>query len=310
MMIFFIVGFVNLLVSGALPPNSPSCAPSCCKQEIKTCGNNASCFQNGSSQCTSCLTRGGSNCNIGGGGGGEDKKKDTTPAPVPMGCVGEKTYTVTFKSFKDGWPEGFSQDAGFNGMIGCSHGEEYTLINRLQSWKLGYEPLMASPGLVDLAESGQTDTLMQELADAYDVLNTATSVEWNSESGEMKMTVTVDSFHTMISWAAKITPSPDWFIGDYIDMCRNGEWAEDSHNIYVTDAGSDSGSGFEPPRNRMNTQEAMEIKACSEDGLCTEDKVPTIGYATYWKETEGGSGCSVLSTMAAILVTLAAAVLA
>jgi len=213
--------------------------------------------------------------------------------------VGEQTYTVTFQSVKADWPEGFSQDVGFGGMVGCSHGDDYTLVNKLNSWNPGYKPIMASPGLIDLAEDGTTDTLMQEFADAFDVLNTAESSALESGDGEMKMTLTLDASHTKISWAAKITPSPDWFIGGYIDLCPDGYWATNSRQIYVTDAGSDSGS-----------QEAMEVKSCNEESLCDGDDIVRMGIATYDNEPKDDSGCSVLSSIAAVLVALAAAVFA
>lgn len=58
----------------------------------------------------------------------------------------------------------------------------------------------------------------------------------------------VDRDHHLMSLVAKLEPSPDWFIGvDSLELCtKNGSWIDEKQmNLYLYDAGTDGGSGYE-----------------------------------------------------------------
>lgn len=60
------------------------------------------------------------------------------------------------------------------------------------------------------AETGQTNDLELESTNgAFDFISSAIL----SGSGHSETNIFADANHTLVSFATKITPSPDWFIG-------------------------------------------------------------------------------------------------
>lgn len=60
----------------------------------------------------------------------------------------------------------------------------------------------------------------------------------------------VDNLHHLVSVVAQLGPSPDWFVGvAALELClKNCSWiAEKQMNLYLWDAGSDSGTSYESP---------------------------------------------------------------
>ena len=61
----------------------------------------------------------------------------------------------------------------------------------------------------------------------------------------------VDPRHHLMSLVAKLSPSPDWFLGvDSLELClANGSWIEEKQlNVYLWDAGTDAGTTYRNPQ--------------------------------------------------------------
>ena len=74
----------------------------------------------------------------------------------------------------------------------------------------------------------------------------------------------VDSVRPLVSVIAKISPSPDWFIGVHdLDLCdrTNGKWVETKQvrPVYPYDAGTDSGMEFTSGEDRPSNSDISRI---------------------------------------------------
>ena len=74
----------------------------------------------------------------------------------------------------------------------------------------------------------------------------------------------VDSVRPLVSVIAKISPSPDWFIGVHdLDLCNrtNGKWVDTRQvkPVYPYDAGTDNGREFTSSEDRPSSADISRI---------------------------------------------------
>lgn len=130
-------------------------------------------------------------------------------------------------------------------------------------------------GLRDFVERGEAWALMKELEAAGEKVQSVHTVfsapAVPSGTGQTSTELEVQPRHSLVgrgqgrggalgllptdpllhqvSFAVRIVPSPDWFVGvDSLDLCEGGRWKEQaSLDLYPHDAGTDSGFTFSSP---------------------------------------------------------------
>jgi len=120
----------------------------------------------------------------------------------------------------------FPDAAHFSWLGGGTHNAQVNF------WSEGQ---LASPGIVEMAESGRVDLLENEV-DAAIVSGTAwSSPAWrwwfcpgetsNGSCGVTTVEFDMDSRFPLITLATMLGPSPDWFVGvDGLSLRTNGQW--------------------------------------------------------------------------------------
>jgi Spondin_N len=154
------------------------------------------------------------------------------------------TYAVTFEGSwsKATHPLEFPEGAHFSGLIGATHGTDYTIF---------VDGGRATEGLERLAEGGRHTPLDQEIKAALQVGTAGALIETGPIKpvpGNAAATFEVDNEHQTVSIVAMIAPSPDWFVGVSVDLRENGQWvAEKTVTAFAWDAGTDVGTTYKAP---------------------------------------------------------------
>jgi len=196
--------------------------------------------------------------------------------PIEMGIEGDATYTVTFTmhwnstNFPKDYPAG---SAHFSKLIGWSHQTSSTFF------KVGTE---ASPGIKDMAETGETGTLKTELEDkiaADEGFDFVLGSGLGSGTGDITVEVEVDADNPSISLVSMLAPSPDWYVGAINVNLYDGSNFVDTKTVtaVVYDAGTDSGLTFSADNAPTNPQGSISLFVDSPLGDGTE--LPTA-FAT------------------------------
>jgi len=120
-------------------------------------------------------------------------------------------------------PGAVPANAHFSFLAGATHQAATSL------WAIG-EP--ATPGVTEMAETGQTDILVNEI-DALEGVGTPLDWPWwfcaettqSSKCGDLTVEFDVDPDFPYLTLAAMIGPSPDWFVGvDSLLLQEDGQW--------------------------------------------------------------------------------------
>lgn len=163
----------------------------------------------------------------------------TTPAPAADTGA---TYKVTFHGTwsRATHPIEYPKGAHFSGLIGATHNGGYVLF------KVGK---VATRGLKNLAEHGQHSPFDDEIRAAIRAGTAGTLIETSpifGPPGTVTMTFKADARHPMVSLAAMIAPSPDWFAGvANVRLYANGKWVmRRTLTVYAYDAGTDDGRTY------------------------------------------------------------------
>ena len=101
----------------------------------------------------------------------------------------------------------------------------------------------------DLAERDSIGDLLDELENFEDiglVCDIVVGDEIETSPGERTVTIRVEEDCPKVSFLARISPSPDWFVGvTGINMSDDEEWVDSkSIELFAYDAGTDDGSNF------------------------------------------------------------------
>lgn len=138
-------------------------------------------------------------------------------------------------------PTDFPSDAHFSPFVAVSH---------LSSASLFIEGLDASEGLKDVAETGNTDKINEELQVMMNLgqaLDKAQGNSFDSPGNSNKVQLGMREGYQNVTVVSMIAPSPDWFVAATTSLLDpvDGLWYDEvvTHAISY-DAGTDSGASF------------------------------------------------------------------
>jgi len=167
------------------------------------------------------------------------------------------TYKVTFNGTwsKATHPTEFPKGAHFSGLIGTTHNGGYVLF------KTGK---LATRGLKNLSEKGQHSPFDAEIRAAITAGTAGTLIETGpifNPPGASSVTFKADRRHPMVSLAAMIAPSPDWFAGvRNVRLFANGKWImRTTVTVYAYDAGTDDGRTYQAANKESKPWKAVRL---------------------------------------------------
>lgn len=163
--------------------------------------------------------------------------------PNTLSCSQSATYQLTFSA---SWsstthPTDFPMNPHFSPMVGTTHNNSYIL------WRDGG---VASDGVENMAELGQTAGIETEVADAISAGTAENVIVADSgislSPGTANVTFSITESFSLVSVVTMIAPSPDWFVGvDSVDLCDGTNWKNTlSLELQPYDSGTDSGVTF------------------------------------------------------------------
>ncbi len=169
---------------------------------------------------------------------------------------GTATYDLTFTAT---WsasthPTDFPSNPHFSGMIGGTHN------NAVSFWDVG---ATASDGIKQMAELGAKGILRGEINQAISASNADAILDgpaMSSSPGSRTITFDIRPPWNLVSVTSMVAPSPDWFVGvsglDLLDS--NGDWIDSLEvDLFVYDAGTDSGPTYTSPNQPTDPREAI-----------------------------------------------------
>ena len=173
------------------------------------------------------------------------------PEPRPDSAIYRIDFEATWSDSTH--PTDFPSGAHFSPLIGGVHNDSASF------WELGDT---ASPGMEEMAETGRTRTLADEIR-AEMPKNALAVIEGRgtrSPGSATIDTVVVNTDHPLVTLVTMIAPSPDWFAGvtgqSLLD--EDGEWVDELEVLlYPLDAGTDSGITYTSPNRDTSPQEPI-----------------------------------------------------
>ncbi len=199
------------------------------------------------------------------------------PAEMPTAPANTARYRVTFDAFWSAQthPTDFpGSSAHFSGLIGLTHSDNVSLF------EVGG---IASPGIVNMAETGGKSPLTSEI-DAV-IASGAGFAQINGGGiGVSPSSVSVEfdiaESHPLATVTSMIAPSPDWFVGVRdLNLFESGSWLNRTVTVAVYDAGSDSGSTFTSPN--QSTSPPQGISMITDGPLAVNDVISSMGTLTF-----------------------------
>lgn len=185
---------------------------------------------------------------------------DSTPQNEVVEIVEAKfsaTYELTFTSnwTNSTFPTNYPSNAHFSPLVGLTHNSNGTIF------KTGNN---ASEGIISMAESGSKVSLKEEIAKIQNVGYSAYLIdELGLGVDEQIITITFESSQDfpLLSIVSMVAPSPDWFVGvNSLVLFENNQWLEDETiELKVYDAGSDSGDGFKSDNFKSSPVEVITL---------------------------------------------------
>lgn len=171
----------------------------------------------------------------------------------------EAKYELVFEGLwsrythPDDFPDNF-WSAYFGDIIGASHSTEFRMWN---------SDSFATEGVKELAELGSTKKLESELKQVSSKTRTiikARELRYPTLNSKTSAVFRTDRQHHLVSILSKLGPSPDWMVGvSGLELCQNDcSWATQRVvNLYLWDAGTDSGTTFTSPDIPTRPQEKI-----------------------------------------------------
>ena len=191
-----------------------------------------------------------------------------TAEGVEYTVVLKSTWTRASHPFE--YPEaGALTGPHFSGLIGATHNGAYVMFS---------EGAAPTPGLENLSEQGKHSPLDEEIRAAL----TAGNAGVLFETGPLKdfgdslvATVRVDQAHPLVSLAAMVAPSPDWFTGvANVNLMEGGSWvASRTITLDAWDSGGDDGATYKAA-DRDNNPKKPTMRAASRHFVVDGRPVP------------------------------------
>lgn len=171
----------------------------------------------------------------------------------------EAKYELVFEGLwsrythPDDFPENYWL-ARFSDIIGASHSNEFRM------WQ---QNSFATEGVKELAETGSTRKLEAELKQVSSKTRTiikARELHHPTLNSKTSAVFRTDRHHHLVSILSKLSPSPDWMVGvSGLELCQaDCSWATQRIvNLYLWDAGTDSGTTFTSADTPTRPQEKI-----------------------------------------------------
>ena len=203
------------------------------------------------------------------------------------------TYRLTFDALwsQTSHPQDFpvtpGNEARWSPVAGLTHNNSVTLFN---------EGEVATPGIVNISQTGSRDPLDTELANVILTGAGETYIESNTRVRPSPDTIStsfeVSSSHSLLSVTSMIAPSPDWVVAlkDF-ELLRNGEFIESAVASFLPyDTGSDSGESFASANE--DTQPREPITMITDGVLEMDGSIRNLGF---WRleRIDAESNCDV-----------------
>ena len=149
------------------------------------------------------------------------------------------TFHATWNQFDH--PVDFPNFDHFSGLIGMTHNQNIDLF---------VEGQLATPGVIQMAETGAKTTLINEITQ-HIANGTAKAVlsgnGLNTGTGMVSLEFEIDQTHPLVSITSMIAPSADWFIGvNSLQMIdENGDFRPlITIDLNLYDSGTDGGTRY------------------------------------------------------------------
>ena len=161
----------------------------------------------------------------------------------------ELTFTATWSA--DTHPQNFPPNPHFSGLIGATHNSNVVF------WEPGQ---LASSGIRAMAELGSKGLLNSEVRQAIDAGTAFGVLDGPSiprSPSVRKMSFEMIPEYPLVTLTSMLAPSPDWFVGTRgLALLDNGRWVDSmTVELFVYDAGTDSGPSFTSPNQATNPPE-------------------------------------------------------
>eukprot|EP01023_Acetabularia_acetabulum_P057033 TRINITY_DN6625_c0_g2_i3.p1 TRINITY_DN6625_c0_g2~~TRINITY_DN6625_c0_g2_i3.p1 ORF type:complete len:375 (-),score=86.54 TRINITY_DN6625_c0_g2_i3:187-1311(-) len=168
--------------------------------------------------------------------------EESVSSEEALSCEGSAVYTITAdfvwnaNTHPTDYPAGQAHWSPFSG---TTHNKNYNM------WSPG---MLASPGVEQVAETGNNSVLMSEIQECGSDCAPAFAFECDVFSGTCVSSgqITVENDKPYLSAVSMIAPSPDWFVGVFdLPLCKFGSWTQEfTTNFFPHDAGTDSGATY------------------------------------------------------------------
>ena len=217
----------------------------------------------------------------------EDEDLTLTPAasnpvaPFPS----EVSYFLRFTGY---WtdrdtPEGVPSGAGFSPLIGAVHNAAAVFLR---------SGGRASPGVEEMAETGNQSTLIDDFREEFDAGNVSLVIKGNRQivhiSSAAFDAIPMSTDHPLVTLVTRLTPSHDWFTGvsglSLLDA--SGRWRR-THgvDIFPWDAGTEQGNDFSSSPDDETIPQGL-ITSISGVGLFTTDRIARLEFILKTVTTE------------------------
>ena len=169
------------------------------------------------------------------------------------------SYNIKFNATwsSDSHPDNYAANAHFSPFVVYSY-------NGTDQGRIFKEGTIASPGMEEMAETGATGILEEEISRIVDENNALNYVKANriDSPGETEITLEFNQDFSQFIFVSMIAPSPDWFVVGEGNLFVDGQWVDQIVlDVISFDAGTDSGDSFtaadsdtdpKQPVNRMD----------------------------------------------------------
>jgi hypothetical protein len=156
---------------------------------------------------------------------------DSSTGGAPVEPPPPATYQVTIHNTwsQTSHPGAVPDLAHFSWLAGTTHDAS------LQLWDVGQ---MASPGMVQMAETGITTILVQEILDAMDNGQAAQVLSWHQwfcpavtnvpDCGAPVVQMEIAADFPLVTLVTMLGPSPDLFVGvEGLSLLQDGQWVDE-----------------------------------------------------------------------------------
>jgi len=142
---------------------------------------------------------------------------------------------------------------------------------------------MASPGIVNMAETGSKNPLTAEINSVINSGQGQTLLSGGGvdpSPGSVSLEFDISDSHPLVSLTTMIAPSPDWFVGVRdLNLFENGDFIDRTVTVAIYDAGSDSGTSFASGNQSTNPMAAISM--ITGGPLSVNGSIPSMGTLTF-----------------------------